>query len=236
MIIDTCYSINVIKRGDATKYLLFLYLTLVLFPVFSDLFAQSRIKIYPEIAVGYRLVPLPIVETSYYNPSMLFNSDKNLEGFNAILGIKISNFPLQDLNLRYRLHSRYGFLMYNIDYLNLRPTFGGRLIVFEKWGWLFDHRLAISKVFLEKWDVGLGLTFFNAGKENKQNLPPDNSQKWIYSIQINCLDFAVYRRIKNWVDIGLISSYTLNGLPDKRDGKYIIFEIQLSKSFDFSKS
>jgi|GEM_PF-3527647 len=196
--------------------------------------AQEHIKIMPEIGLGYRHSYLGVVNSAN-NPYMLFNSDKNIRGVNASLGFKVIHFPTQNLSFRYRLHVRYGYKMDEIDYLHLMPSFGGRLILFEKWGWLFDHRFGLYKTLKKKWDIGLGLTFFNLGMKNKQNLPPDNSQKWIYSIQINCLDFIVYRKIKNWFDVGLISSYTLNGLPDHKNGKYFIFELQLSRSFSFSK-
>lgn len=227
------YLIQIKKRGALKHLFLFLILDFLIV-LSSNVQAQQSRKVMPEIGFGYRHSYLDIIYGPN-DPYMLMNSDKNIRGINGSLGFKITQFPFQNLSLRYRMHARYDYMMDEIDYLNLMPTFGRTLLLYEKWGWLFDHRIGIYKTYRDKWDIGLGVTFFNFGQKNTQNLPPDNSQKWIYSIQINCLDLIIYRKIKNWFDIGLISSYTLNGLPDHKDGKYAIFEIQLSRSFDFSK-
>lgn len=200
----------------------------------SSLSAQEKRNFIPEIGFGYRHSYLDLIHGAK-NPYMLYNSDQNIRGINGSLGLKAKHFPVDGLSFRYRLHVRYDYLMDDIDYLHLLPTPGYDLIIFEKWGWLFDHRVGLYKTYRDKWDIGVGFTAFNLGKNNQQNLPPDNSQKWIYSIQVNCLDLIIYRNIKNWFDIGLITSYTLKGLPDHKDGKYLIFELQLSRGFELPK-
>jgi hypothetical protein len=223
-----------IKIRDASLHLFLLFGFIFWMLLGNNVQAQERVKIQPELGFGYRHSYLPIV----YGPDnlyMWFNSDKNIRGINASVGFKVIHFPTSNLSFRYRLHVRYDYLMDDIDYLNLMPTFGRGLIVFEKWGWLFDHRIGLYKTFRDRWDIGLGFTCFNAGMKNKQNLPPDNSKKWVYSIQTNCIDLIVYRKIKNWFDVGLISSFTIAGLPDHKDGNYIIFELQISRSFNLSK-
>lgn len=226
--------IGIKSKRDAIKHLFYFLFFFSLFLSTKPVRAQEGIKLMPEIGFSYRHSYLQLVY-GQDNLSMMMNSDKNIRGINGSLGFKALHFPSPKLSFRYRLHVRYDYLMHDIDYLNLMPSFGAEFIIFEKWGWLFDHRMSIYKTFKEKWDIGLGFTAFNYGKDNVQNLPPDNSQKWIYSIQINCLDFIVYRKVRNWFDFGLISSYTLNGLPDHKNGKYAIFELQLSRGFNFSK-